>query len=187
MIALALSIALAHAAGPAPGLARAQATLSPGRPLGTRQVNIYVHGGADVYVSERVSLRGDCFYYIGEQRQRSDLVWNHSLLAGVGLHPMRGAFDPYLALQPGMALTRTDYEVDGRTERGAARLNPVVSAAAGANFYLNDHFHFFGEARQVAGRHTSQAPEPYPLHELRASFGLGFNARLWRGERRPAL
>ncbi len=84
MIATLLA-AMAFAAVPTPdqGLVLTKATISMGWPLHDRAHDLYLHGNADVFLSPRISMRGDVWWYLGEQHQRGELSDNHSCCAVV--------------------------------------------------------------------------------------------------------
>jgi len=157
------------------------ATLSLGLPTSAPEQNIYVHGSNDIYVSEHVSLRGDVFYYAGEQNQSGRMKDNHSLFSGVSYHFTDGQFDPYVTFQPGLALTRSNIGSGDRTSD--LKVTPLVAGGAGARFFVSPQFHFFAEGRHVLGRHLSDAPRAVPLSETRVSFGLGLQLKSTRGKR----
>lgn len=165
------------------GLWRAMATISPS--VDPNASNIYIHGNLEYYADETVSARGDGYYYIGSFSKTERFEFNHSLFAGASYHfKTKNRFDPYLALQPGLSLTRPSYITDcpvGITPEQVAALNsnaqvnPLLSSAIGFNYYGERFFHLFGEIRYVHGKHLSPVPVAISLNELRASFGLGFN------------
>ena len=144
----------------------AMATLSVGFPNTTSHQNIYVNGCSDIYVDSHLSVRTDTFWFAGEQNQSAKLTDNHSFLSGIAYHFGTDRLDPYIAFQPGLALTRSD----GHRE---FRLSPLVSSVAGARFFVSDQFHFFAEGRQVLGQHISDDPRSVSLSETRVAFGLG--------------
>ena len=160
--------ALAAPLGPQPGLIRMHGTIAPG--FQPDRLNIYLNGATDIYISEHVSLRGDVYYFVGEQQERSTLVANHGFVAGISYHFLRSRWDPFLSFQPGLAWVQA--------KGGTARVAPLMSVAGGCNFYVHDFFHFFGEVRQVVGQHLAEGP-PVSLTEQRVSFGLGINFDLW--------
>lgn len=149
------------------------ATLSIGWPNAASEQNLYVHGSNDFYVSERVSLRGDGYWFAGEQDQQGRLSDNHSLLGGAAYHFGKGRLDPFVAFQPGVSFTRSRFQVDGEQTKSRWAVSPVASLTAGSRYFVSPNFHFFAEARQMTGTHLSDDPRSIGLTETRVSFGLG--------------
>ncbi|MCO4744387.1 MAG: hypothetical protein KC912_06335 [Proteobacteria bacterium] len=149
------------------------ATLSLGWSNNAAEQNLYVHGSSDLYVSERVSLRGDAYWFAGEQHQQRRIIDNHSVLAGAAFHFGKGRFDPFVAMQPGVSFTRSEFRVDGERTPSNWKVTPVASATMGARYFVSPNFHFFTELRQMAGTHLSDDPRTIGLAETRVSFGLG--------------
>lgn len=149
------------------------ATLSLGWSNSAPEQNLYVHGSNDLYVSERVSFRGDAYWFAGEQTQQSRLVANHNILAGPAFHFGKGRVDPFVSFQPGVAFTRSEFRVDGEATKSNWKVSPVASLTVGTRYFVSRNFHFFAEGRQMAGSHLSDDPRTIGLAETRISFGLG--------------
>ncbi len=163
-----------------PHLLRTHGTISAGLMTDGGYLNIYLHGNIEYYIDDRISLRGDGFYFL---KSGSGYPWlqNHSVFSGASFHKMtRNHFDPYIGLQPGINISQLAFGGACALypclvpEEGITKVNPVVSPLVGFNYYFEKVFHLFGEARYIYGRHIADAPT-YSLSEFRFSFGLGVN------------
>lgn len=161
-------------------LVRGVATIAPGFMTDGGNLHIYLHGNLEYYLDERISLRGDGFYFLSAAKGNAWLQ-NHSILSGASLHMgNKNRFDPYIGLQPGVAISQLAFGGPCAlypclvASPGYTKANPIISPVIGFNYYFEKLFHLFGEARYVAGKHLADAPT-YSLSELKFSFGLGWN------------
>ena len=171
---------------------KASATLSPGYMLSETQTNIYVHGHLEYFAEEKVSLRGDGFWFTGAQQKPSLLKENSTLLFGGLYHFHKNRFDYFVGLQTGMSFTKpTDtyydiYTVSGisititqGTNSYSAKALPVISPFTGITFYPGKYVNFFLEARYVSGRYFGyNGGSTLFMDEIRISAGLGFQIPL---------
>lgn len=162
------------------GLLRAKGTITPAVMLNDGALNIYLQGDADFYLSRRVSLRGDGYYFLDTQGD-GDLTMNHGIFFGANYHfPAGGRFDPYIGLQPGASYVQASkvlpWGVEGADIEVTSTGNivPNISVAAGFNFYVWKYLHFQAQMRYVHGRHAVPWGNR-PLDEFRFSLGLGWN------------
>jgi hypothetical protein len=175
------------------GLLRAQGTITPAVMLNGGALNIYLLGDMDFYLSRRVSVRADGYYFLDTQGG-GGLLHNHGVFFGLNYHfPVKGGrFDPYLGLQPGASYVQArytggllDHDVLMPT-RSRATLVPNISASAGFNYYIWKYLHFQMMVRYVHGNHATPWGS-HPLDELRFSIGLGWNVntiKAGKGHRR---
>ena len=162
------------------GLLRAQGTFSFGKFSDIEQNGLYIHGNLEYYVNEKISARGDLFYYL-KPNNESILELNHQLFSGGSYHiPTNSNFNPYIGFQPGLSITELSAPVyilpvgvPPPTPR--ASVSPLISGVLGFNYYANDWFHLFADMRYVYGNHLSNIAPEVSLNEIRFSFGLGFN------------
>jgi hypothetical protein len=174
---------------PGKGLFRASATFGVG--LMTRStVNGYLHGFLEYYVDDRISLRGGGLYFLFSDSKTTDtaaginlkqpLLDNHQLRAGMFYHfGKHASFDPYIGLQPGIALSRYNEVVMGDNSSlvsGGLLVNPTYTLSGGFNYYSGKYFHLFVEARYTRGIHMATGNVKY-LDELGFCFGLGFDIK----------
>jgi len=161
------------------GLLRAQSTITPAVLINDGALNIYVHGDMDFFLSRKVSIRGDGYYFIDTQGD-GDLRHNHSVFFGANYHFPVGRFDPYVGLQPGASYVQASKKMawgeEGTdiTVNSVGRVVPNISATAGLNFYVGRFVHFMANVRYVHGKHAAPWGNR-PLDEFRFSFGLGWN------------
>jgi hypothetical protein len=130
----------------------------------------YFHGNLEGYTSEKISLAGDGYFYLGELNEQGAFRFHNSLFAGFNWHPLKdGSSDLFLGIQPGITFTTLSSEPnDSKTA-----INPVVSFNVGYNYFVNDYFNFFVLGKTILGQHTTYAVRS--LNEFRLSAGLGFS------------
>ncbi len=162
------------------GMLRATAGIEPGVLLNSGNLTTYISGLLEYHLQERISVRGDISAYFN--LKDSPLLSNHGLYFGALYHfSDRAIVDPYLGIQPGIHLTKFRYFDDSGAGpfRSEFRVLPVASIVGGVNFYVSRFFNFYISSRAVFGTFSGGAnPLSQPLHELRISFGLGFNLGL---------
>ncbi|MGV6860296.1 MAG: hypothetical protein ACWA41_00900 [Putridiphycobacter sp.] len=129
------------------------------------------------FLKNKIELRGDSFYFMGNSGQRPRFSMNHQLYAGAFYHFLDNQFQPYLGFQPGVAWSQSSEFGTLNNETGLVEykpsFNPVASIAGGFDLYADKWFYLFVEARQIFGKHKSNSYPVY-LDEFRFSFGLGF-------------
>ena len=165
------------------GILSTYITISPSRMLEFKISNVYLHGNLEYYFDNKISVRGDAFYYVNSLNTAYTVFdFNHNLFFGPNYHfKTSNHFDPYISLQPGISFAK-DNLVFGNTiltgayppPKNKAEFSTVISPTIGFNYFANRFFHLFMESRYIYG--TYRAGEtPLSLSELRFSFGLGFN------------
>ena len=164
------------------GLLRGTAGIEPGILLSHGYISTYISGLLEYHLEERVSVRGDISLYF--KQKNSNLTANHGLYFGAIYHfTDKAIIDPYFGIQPGIHLTAVSYyngngQLNGMV-RSNLRLVPVASLIGGVNFYVSRFFNFYVSTRGIFGRFSGGgAPEVFPIHEWRLTFGLGFNIGL---------
>lgn len=155
------------------GLLSAQLSLSPSKMIGENESHFYLHGSFEGFISDKISISGEGFYYLGNLSSKESVFdYNHNLFFGASRHFTKNNHDIYIGLQPGVSITKLNPDVLG-LETTKSGVNPVFSGVVGYNFYINNVFHFFVQTRYITGEHN------YDIHknlsELRFSAGLGFN------------
>jgi hypothetical protein len=177
LAALALGLAgfAASAQEPLPwagkGTVRAAATFSYGHLLRDRRDDSnYLSGKLEAFVEDRVSLRGEAFWFTGGS-YRQDLYDGNSLLcAGPFWNWHIGRLNPAIGFQPGISIARASERT------GPARVLPNASLCAGLTYTVWDHFHFFADARYLHARfHGLSAGED--ISEFIWGAGLGLHIR----------
>lgn len=171
------------------GLFRSMATLSSGAAFGPGVTNIYLHGNFNYYVDEHSSIRNDGYYFVSTLGDNKVFHTNHQVFSGGSFHfKTKGNLDPYIAIQPGLAVARVMYDTCPKdvpclfgSATSKASASPLISGVAGFNYYAQRFFHLFLEARYVQGKHLSEYG-PTSLNELRFSFGLGWNINVKKAQ-----
>lgn len=162
------------------GMLRATAGIEPGILLNNGSLTTYISGLLEYHLQEKISVRGDISAYFN--LKDSPLLANHGLYFGALYHfTDKAIFDPYIGLQPGIHLSRFRYNDDlgNGPYRSDFRVLPVASVVGGLNFYVSRFFNFYLSSRAVFGTFSGGGnPNSTALHELRITFGLGFNLSL---------
>ena len=180
VLLLVLMLSESQAQDIAPGLIRAQLTLSPSYSFSDKQSYFYLHGNLEGFLEKNISLAGEAYFSLGNVSSNPSVYdFNHSIFFGSNIHFTKNNNDIYLGLQPGLAFTRLD-AVENSLTSTTIGTNPLFSTVAGYNFYLNRLFHFFIQSRLVIGKHNYDVSKS--LSEFRFSGGLGFNINAIKSE-----
>lgn len=155
------------------GLIKSDLTLSASKMFSENQSYFYLHGGIEGYVSPKITLSGEGYYYLGAlSSNESTYKYNHNLFFGASKHFTNKNSDLYIGLQPGVSFTKLNETANNLTETHMG-VNPLFSSVMGYNYYVTRFFHFFVQARIITGSHN------YDIHknltEVRFSAGLGLN------------
>jgi len=167
---------------------KGSATLAPGFMLAQAQNNIYVHGHLEYFPEEKVSLRGEAFWFTGAQQKPQLLNENSSFLFGGLYHFHKKRFDYFIGLQTGASFTKPNDTYDTIPGIGPQTLPgvytykvsykikvlPLVSPVTGISFYPGKYVNFFLELRYVNGRYFGYNSGRLSMDEIRISAGLGF-------------
>lgn len=155
--------------------------------------NVYISGVLEYYIADHVSISSTAYYFLNSRKDAMpELKMNHQLYTGVQYHLLKDkAFDPYIGLEPGFALTQTNdfYPLDIKepsiTEKRESNIsmNPMLSLDAGFNIYAVKFFHLFVNLRYAKGKHLG-GPTAYNLSEFTTSFGLGLNVNFWNKKKK---
>ncbi|MFT4524642.1 MAG: hypothetical protein ACI9FU_001097 [Granulosicoccus sp.] len=160
------------------GLFRSQLSISPGFLFSGGNANVYLHGGFEYFLKNKVSFTGHGFWFIDSQKDKGDLKHNSSVLWGLRYHfPWRKKkIDSYIGLEPGVGFV----QAKNSESVSVMKATPLISASAGLTFYVWKYFNFFVETRYVHGHHSSEWNQTFKLDEFRISAGLGWNVNLIR-------
>ena len=155
------------------GLLSDQLTLSTSSMFSEKQSYFYLHGSLEYFVSDKISLAGEGYYYLGNLSNDASIFnYNHSLFFGASKHFTIKNNDFYLGIQPGISISKLDANTNKLLETHVA-INPLASIVAGYNFYVNKYFHFFVQTRLIEGETNFDIHKN--MAEIRFSAGLGFN------------
>jgi hypothetical protein len=170
---------------------KASATLCPGFMTGSSQNNIYVHGHLEYFPEDRVSLRGEGFWFTGAQQKPAILKENSGFMFGALYHFHKNRLDYFVGIQTGASFTKPNPTTDSATVTtgGSAvttrtttdynlKVVPVFSPFTGITFYPGRYVNFFLELRYVNGRYFGYNGGRLDLGEIRFSAGLGFQLPL---------
>ena len=155
------------------GLISDQLTLSTSNMFSEKQSYFYLHGSLEYFISNKISVCGEGYYYLGNlSNEPSVFNYNHSLFFGASRHfPIKNN-DFYIGIQPGISISKLDANTNqlANTHTG---INPLASVVAGYNMYVNKYFHFFVQTRIIQGENNMDIHKN--MTEIRFSAGLGFN------------
>jgi len=155
------------------GLVRAQLTISPAFNFSDNQSYFYLHGNAEVYLENNLSIAGEGYYYLGNlSSENSSFDFNHSLFFGASYHFLKNNNDLYVGIQSGISITKLNGQEYNLLNTNTG-VNPLLSPVLGYNLYIHKIFHFFIQTRFVFGQHNHDMYKN--LTEFRFSAGLGFN------------
>jgi hypothetical protein len=162
------------------GFARSQGNIAGGYLFSQKKMMPYIQGDFDLFLHDKVSMTGEGWFSFPTKKQQLGLRDNHAIFSGFNVHfTKQGRWDPYMGFAPGMAIGRVGY-MDGETYRlSKAAVAPVLSANLGCNFYIGSIFNFYLKLKGVAGQLFTKTPNATPLHELKITAGLGWNARIF--------
>lgn len=155
--------------------------------LNDGSLNIYIHGDAEYHVLDRISIKGDGYYFLGTQ-SRTLLQQHHGIFFGSQYHlPLRN-FAPFIGMQPGISCvdTRKSSLPSNDNESGdwaEGAIVPMISFAAGFNWYVWKFLHFSGQVRYLHGNHAMTCGN-LTLDDFKLSAGLGWNVNVIRTGKR---
>jgi hypothetical protein len=155
------------------GLLKATSTISPGFMLSETRTNIYLAGELEYFVEERVSLRGDGFWYLGSQQNPDLLRQNSSVYWGAAYHFRKNRTDLFIGVQPGLSLTQMVVDEKYYYTDYGMEVCPNFSFFTGVTQYVGKYFNFFLNTRYV--RSSYRVYGSSNLDEIRLCAGLGFN------------
>jgi hypothetical protein len=154
------------------GLLRTQSTLSPSYNFTSKNSYFYLHGAFEAYLESSVSIAGETYYYLGSLDSGNELFeFNHAVFFGASKHFVSKNNDLYVGIQPGVSITKIRNILESDDHQIGA--NPLFSGVMGYNYFVSKYFHFFIEARLIAGQHHYDMYQN--LSEARISAGLGLN------------
>lgn len=168
------------------GLLRASGSISPGFLLDQGSTNIYLGGKLEYFTEDRVSFRGEGFWYMGSQQKPALLEQNSQIAFGPFLHSVHGRLDLSAGVEAGISLAHpTNRWVHilkapdlPYTDPAPLRVVPQASLCASLSYAVWDYFHFFVDARYVHARYNGAPSRSIPLDELMLSAGLGWQLRV---------
>jgi hypothetical protein len=153
------------------GTLKASATISPSLMLNRSIQNVYINGFVAYQLDERLSLRGETFYYInGAADAATDILYNGAIHTyfGVFYHARIGNWDNYLGFQPGLSVTSIPL-------KSGSSAGPSFAAKAGTAYYVWKYFHFFAELTYMNNNVRGIPGGTMRMDELMLSAGLGFH------------
>lgn len=160
------------------GLLRGHLSISPGLMLNSDLTNIYLNGGCEYLLGDRISFAGNAYWFINSQQKGKWLKNNSSVMWGFRYHfpVLKKKLDTYIGFEPGVGFV----QASAGDAVSTLKPTPLLSGTAGIAFHVWKIFNFFAEARYVYGEHSTAWNETYKLDEIRISAGLGWNLNLIR-------
>lgn len=160
------------------GLVSAAASIGPGFMLDQPITNIYVTGDWNIFIEDRISLRGQGSWFIDAQQDSSLLKQNSQLSFGPFYHWAKGRLDISAGLMPGVSLTQLNVPMMSETA-APLKVLPNISVSGGATYYVWKYLHFFANVRYVHAEYTGATTGSLPLDEIIVTGGLGWQVRLF--------
>ena len=153
------------------GTLKASATIAPSIMLNRNIQNIYINGFLAYQLDEKLSLRGEAFYYIdGAAGAASDMGYSGAMHTyfGVFYHGRKGNWDNYVGFQPGLSVAQVPL-------KSGATASPSFAAKIGTSYYVWKYFHFFAELTYWNSSVRGIPGGSMRMDELVLSAGLGFH------------
>jgi hypothetical protein len=157
---------------PYPGLLRGSLTYSIGTMPSISVTNAYLTGNLEYYPDDKMSVRGDLYYFFNSLNNSKIIKQNHQLYFGALYNfPLHSNFNPFIGIQPGVAYIQL-YPVYGSDD--PVTFSPLASAIVGFNFFGEKWFHLSVNIRYAVGKHLDQLTL-FNINELSFAFGLGLD------------
>lgn len=161
------------------GLFRASASISPSFMLGNDSRNIYLSGFAEYYSNEKISIRGDSFWFIDGQEDFAFFEQAIRTNFGMFFHYGKKNFELNIGIQPGLSVLRKNpYEVGINTFAPLyekTRMVPSIALTTGCNLYVWKYFNFYASITYIQSELISIHSGQMNADELIISTGLGFH------------
>lgn len=161
------------------GLLRGSGAISPGFMMDASGTNIYLNGKLEYFAEDRLSFRGEGFWYQGSQQDDPLLARNNQITFGPFYHFVHGRLDASVGFEPGISIVQPGRPVLQETV-DPLRVVPSASLCVGLTYTVWDYFHFFLDARYVHASYPGSATGTIPLDEVIVSGGLGWQFRVKR-------
>lgn len=164
------------------GLLRASGGISPGFLLYGGSTNIYLNGKLEYFLEDRISMRGEGFWYVNSRQHPAPLDQNSQLAFGPFLHCIKGRLDLSAGVEAGLSFVHPANNwmaplwapQDPRMDPAPMRAVPTVAMCGSLNYAVWDYLHFFLDLRMVRSRYYGSPLGTLNLDELVPSAGLGW-------------
>ncbi|HWY99154.1 MAG TPA: hypothetical protein VNY36_08720 [Bacteroidia bacterium] len=154
------------------GLLSATGTFAIGAMPENNITNAYLTGNIEYYTDDKISIRGDGYFFLNSLTQNSILKKNEAEYFGAFYHFHTSSnFDPLIGIQPGLSYTQM-LTADSTLDK--ATLCPLASVVLGFNFFGEKYFHIQVNVRYTIGEHLTEQ-DGNNISELSFNFGLGWN------------
>lgn len=167
------------------GLLKATATIAPSVMLNRKASNIYLSGFAEYFFEDNFSVRGDLVTYVDAITPANNYYkYNTACYFGLFYHPnKRKNLDPYLGLQPGLAVGRVNsfYNQDFPAK---VQVTPSVALHGGLTFYFWKFFNFYADVAYVHVDMQGLRNGSSLSDELIFSVGLGFHFNVLKDKKK---
>jgi hypothetical protein len=162
----------------------ANASFTPGYLFRENTFHYYLQGTFSYFASPQISIQGDAAFSFRQTNIQGYVPLKyHSGFLGACYHfTENGNLDPYIGLQAGFSFLERTYPpaIGNPWPTRVSEIIPNTSIVGGLNFYVNRYFNIFANLRYVYGQPSKSIQENDGLHEIRFSFGLGFNFAQWQ-------
>ena len=164
------------------GLFCVRGSLAYGNMVSLKSNHIYLVGGVEYFVNDRISLSGDSYFFVNSFNGNKPFDAWHSTFAGALFHlPVKGQTNIYFGLQPGVNFGKAVDPCLGQPcleivypEEPGLTISPVASGVLGLRYFGTKWFHLNIDTRYIAGNFMDNYNR-VSMGEWRLSFSLGFN------------
>lgn len=154
------------------GVLRAGLQITQGWMLSRYDRPVYISGFAEYFTGNKLSVRGDCLWYLDARDPGASAKNNLVVLAGGFCHFQRGRHLVYGGIQPGISIFKPQSHLsEGKSKTKAL---PVLCLSAGYMFFFSRFCHFSVLLGWINGCYRGLPGGSLNLSSLLLSGGLGF-------------
>lgn len=128
---------------------------------------LYLNLELEYYTTPKWSLISGTHVFLTQKKTLPNKVFNTETFLGANYHFFIKNIDFYVGAQPGYNLIS---EIENKNNYS---VSPLISLAAGINYYSSKYFHLFIQGRYVFNNQFSDFTTQ--KHDVRIAFGLGYN------------
>ncbi len=157
-----------------PGLITTSMTISPSLMLNHPENNYYLSGYLEGRVDQRLSFRGETFYFIDGSEDTPMLRFSCRTFFGTLYHLNKGNFDSHIGFMPGLSVMQFNGDLNASGDM-PYRVVPSMAANIGATYYIWKFFNFFANVTYIHSTAHALTNQRGRTDEILISAGLGLN------------
>ena len=135
--------------------------------------NVYLCGVLEYFTSDKLSIRGDCFWYLDSRQTDKRFKQNALVLFGVMYNFPFGKSNFYVGLQPGFSFT-TPNDLQNNEVRYTTSFLPALCISTGYTLFFSKFCSFNLGVKYLSSRYRGTPNASINLDEFLISGGLGF-------------